>query len=405
MSAVDALSISVIVASHERPKWLRRCLTGLAQLDYPNFEIVIAADDLGLAAIADHPAVAHVKTVPASEANISRTRNLGVEQASGDIIAFVDDDAVPEPLWLRFHAEALAMTNAAASVGNVRGRNGISFQSSAESVDAEAETHREQSQLKSPFVPNLATGRAVKLVGTNFAIRRDVLLGIGGFDEAFRYYLDDTDISMRLSKAGYKAIVAPSAEVHHATAPSSRRTPARRPRDLTEMGRSTAYFLRKHGTITDSSFQRMFDRERQRLLRHLVNGTCEPSDISPILETLRLGWCEGKQRVSQPLRKFREPNSGFLRFPAIPPGHEVIAERLMGKRAILKADKRISLFRFSRTSLRHHVKFVEPGVWLQTGGQFGPSVREAPVFRWCRFAERVEEETRRVAMQRGIGEN
>ncbi|MBT8415041.1 MAG: glycosyltransferase family 2 protein [Boseongicola sp.] len=405
MTATDAPAISVIVASHQRPRWLRRCLTALAQLDYPNFEIIIAADDTGLRALADHAAAPHIKTIAAPEANISRTRNLGLARAAGEIVAFIDDDAVPEPLWLRFHAGALAATGAAACVGYVRGRNGISFQSRAESVDAFAETHREQSRPDAPFVPESTTGRAVKLVGTNFTVRRDILCEIGGFDEAFRYYLDDTDLSLRLAAAGHITAVAPLAEVHHATAPSARRTPARRPRDLFDIGRSTALFLRKHSDASADLFERIHHRERGRLLRHLVAGTCEPRDIARLSVTLEAGWNTGKADKLQPTGTMDAPDESFSRFPAKAPGHHVIGERFLGNRTMPPPDQRTSLFRFSRTTLRHRVQFVEPGIWLQTGGQFGPSLRNGPVFRWCRFAERLEEETARVAMQRGIGEN
>jgi len=403
--ATDDPKISVIVASHQRPDWLRRCLTALTQLDYPAFEIIIAADDSGLAAIADHPAVDSIKTVTAPDANISKTRNLGVGQAAGEILAFIDDDAVPEPLWLRFHAAALRETGATASVGYVRGRNGISFQSRAESVDTASETHSEQSPDKTPFVPVLATGRAVKLVGTNFAIRREYLLELGGFDEAYRYYLDDTDLSLRLAAAGHRAAVAPLAEVHHASAPSLRRTAARRPRDLFEIGRSTALFLRRHSAVSAVLFERMYQRERGRLLRHLVAGTCEPRDISRLLGTLKAGWEVGQvdHLPGTVLPPTQPPD--FLRVPAHPSGHQVLAMRLFARHAANAPDQRTSVFRFSRTSLRHHVRYVAPGVWLQTGGQFGPSVRNGRIFRWCRFAERLEEETGRVALQRGIGEN
>ena len=405
MTATDDPKISVIVASHQRPRWLHRCLTALGQLDYPAFEIVIAADTPGLAAIADHPAVSHIKTVNASEPNIAQTRNLGLGVAAGDIVAFIDDDAVPEPMWLRFHAEALKATNAAASVGYVRGRNGISFQSRAESVDGEAETHREQSAAISPFVPDLATGRAVKLVGTNFAIRREVLQDLGGFDTGYRFYLDDTDLSLRLAAAGYQAAVAPLAEVHHGSAPSLRRTTARRPLDLFDIGRSTAYFLRQHSNPSPDLYDRMYRRERTRLLRHLVGGTCEPRDIARLLATLKDGWNVGLMFKRTPDTPITAPNAAFCRFPTLASGHTVFHQRTLSPGDPPPANRRTSAFRFSRTTLRHQVRFVEPGQWIQTGGQFGPSLRDGPVFRWCRFADRCEEETRRVAMQRGIGEN
>ncbi|MGI9390560.1 MAG: glycosyltransferase family 2 protein, partial [Boseongicola sp.] len=64
----------------------------------------------------------------------------------------------------------------------------------------------------------------------------------------------------------------------------------------------------------------------------------------------------------------------------------------------------VSHFSFSLTPVRHHLRYLDSGVWSQTGGQFGRSVRSGPRFRWCRFAERVKEEIRRVEMQRGIDE-
>ena len=405
MTPTSAPSISVIVASYQRPRWLERCLTALSQLDYPTFEIVIAADPGGLEAIAQHPAAAHIKTTQAGEPGLSATRNLGLKQASGQLIAFLDDDAVPEPMWLRFHAEALHATQTAASVGYVRGRNGISFQSRVESVDVEAETHREQSPDVAPFVPSPATGRAVKLVGTNFVIRRDILCDLGGFDEGYRFFLDDTDLSLRLLAAGHKAAVAPLAEVHHANAPSNRRTPARRPRDLHDIGRSTAYFLHRHSVASSQMFHRMERRERGRLLRHMVAGTCEPRDIPRLLATLREGWEDGLGLNLAPLDPIRLQAPAFLPFPAKPPCHDVAAARVFDRDVLTRSDRRKSVFRFSRTTLRHHVRFTDEGVWLQTGGQFGASVREGQMFRWCRFADRVEEETSRVAMQRGIGEH
>ena len=78
----------------------------------------------------------------------------------------------PEPLWLHYNAAALNHTGAAVCVGHVRGRTCNSFQLCSESVDTEAETHSEQWRSDQPFVAVLATDRAVKLVGINFAIRR-----------------------------------------------------------------------------------------------------------------------------------------------------------------------------------------------------------------------------------------
>ena len=48
-------SVSVVIVSHGRPDALALCLTGVGQLDYPNFEIVVVADSTGVAAVKAHP--------------------------------------------------------------------------------------------------------------------------------------------------------------------------------------------------------------------------------------------------------------------------------------------------------------------------------------------------------------
>ncbi|MGI9389470.1 MAG: glycosyltransferase family 2 protein [Boseongicola sp.] len=406
-------AFSVIVASYQRADWLRRCLTALWQLDYPIFEIIVAADNAGLIAMSSHPVATHCKTVRCDDANIAATRNAGLALAAGEYVAFIDDDAVPEPYWLRHHADALARTGAAASVGYVRGRNGISFQSRTESVDAEAETHSELQLDDNPFLPTLAPGRALKLVGTNAVLKRTLLSSLGGFDTAFRYYLDDADLSFRLMMTGNAAAVAPMAEVHHAFAASDRRTKLRRPSCIFDIGRSTAVYLRRHpGADHAEIFARIKLREANRLCGHMVRGTCEPREVKRLLLELESGWEEGLS-VDLPtiaaMPQSRPPD--FRPVPAAAPGHRVLTSRLLQrKKRLVQAEElvangdRVTSISLSLTPVRHHLRYLDSGVWSQTGGQFGRSVRTGPRFRWCRFAKRVKEEIRRVEKQRGIDE-
>lgn len=406
----EPLRFSVIVASWERLPWLRRCLGALAMQDYPAFEIVVVADGPSLAAID----TSHLKIAEVPEAHLARARNIGIARASGEVCAFIDDDAVAEPMWLRRLGEALQTTRARAVAGYVRGRNGISFQSRIASVDAEAETHAEPAAGDAPFRPQLAPERALKLVGTNMAVRRDTLLELGGFDTMFRFYLEDTDLSLRLAGAGHAAVVAPRAEVHHAFAPSSRRSAARAPRDLTDIGRSTAIFLRRHaGAAAPEILERLRRREHARLIRHLVAGTCEPRDVPRLMAGLDSGWVEGSavELSRQPLPTI--PCAEFRAMPVVAPGHDVYAVPYLFRRrtALANAEKRAAsgrrttLFSFSLTPVRHRVVHTPGGVWLHRGGVFGQVERTEPAFRWCSFADKVRAETRRVAESRGIGDN
>jgi glycosyltransferase involved in cell wall biosynthesis len=104
----DRPTISVVIVSRGRPASLSLCLMGVARLVYAPYEIVVVADALGLEAARALPFAAALKLVAFDEANISAARNAGVLAAGGEIIAFIDDDAVPEPAWLAHFAAAFA---------------------------------------------------------------------------------------------------------------------------------------------------------------------------------------------------------------------------------------------------------------------------------------------------------
>ena len=404
----DAPKVSVVVASRHRPMWLRRCLMALRQLDYSAFEVVVVADPDSMS----NAALAGLKGVAFDEPNLSRARNLGIAASAGEICAFVDDDAVPEPMWLAHHVEALAATGAAASVGFVRGRNGITFQSRVTSIDHEAETHVEPDGGMRPFRPKLKPGRALKLVGTNMAVRREVLAALGGFDPAFAWFLDDSDISLRLAAAGHAAVAAPLAEVHHGFAASARRSSDRVPLDLYDIGRSSAVFFRRHCAGSAGDLRRHTEqRERARLLAHMVDGGCEPRDVGRLMRTLERGWRDGETAELPELEPIPTATTAFKAYPALAAGHDVLAGRLWSRPGLRRqagelaaSGRRVSVFSFSLTARRHHVRYLEPGFWLQTGGQFGRAMRSEQWLRWCRFAYRQKVEMRRVANVRGIRE-
>ncbi|QMU59423.1 MAG: hypothetical protein GKR98_15255 [Boseongicola sp.] len=127
---------------------------------------------------------------------------------------------------------------------------------------------------------------------------------------------------------------------------------------------------------------------------------------------LAAGWEDGNSATLPPLHAIQP--KGIPAFDPLPSGlsgHQVLSSRLLRRRSMLakaeilaNAGKRVSFFSFSLTPVRHHVSYSDKGVWVQTGGQFGRTTRSDSHFRWCRFARRLKDEIRRVALQRGIDE-
>lgn len=403
--------VSIVIVSRGRPEALARCLMGVSLLQYDPFEVIVVADPAGCAVARAAAFGEHLKIIEFDLANISAARNLGIAQAAGDVVAFIDDDAVPEPLWLHHLVAPSRNGHAAAMGGFVRGRNGISFQYKARRLDAEGHAHPIEVDETAPTILQGSKGNGVKTEGTNMAFTRDALVALGGFDEAYAYYLDETDLNMRLAATGYATAIVPLAEVHHGFAANAMRSKARVPTDLFDIGASWAVFQRKHIPAGDvpAHWARVIAGERRRLLRHLQAGTLEPRDIRRLMARLRAGYVQGQGRELAQGGISAQPVAEFRRFPAVPRERIVISARnwrvaTVKKQARVeqKAGKIPTVMAFSLSSLYHRVEFDVDGFWFQSGGQFGKSERNTPIFQYFSLSGRVKEETKRVQNQRGL---
>jgi len=106
-----ALSISVIICAYTEKRWdnLSAAVKSVQQQTLPATEIIIAVDHnpVLLKRVQDH--IAHVIVVENKGAKgLSDTRNSGISVAKGQIIAFLDDDAIATPNWLMFLLEAFS---------------------------------------------------------------------------------------------------------------------------------------------------------------------------------------------------------------------------------------------------------------------------------------------------------
>ncbi len=415
MTQGDALSVSIIIVSRGRPQTLMLCLNGVSRLLYSNYEIIVVADPDGADAVRKSDFSSRVKLVDFDEANISVARNLGILEAGGGIIAFIDDDAVPEPAWLTHLVLPFENPDIATVGGFVRGRNGISFQWKAREVNQSGETFDLVIDESQPTILTPRKGRAIKTEGTNMAIRRDIVSNMGGFDPVFRFYLDETDLNLRLATLGHQTAISPLAEVHHAYAPSARRKASRAAIDLTEIGASLAVFLRKHCPTEhhDKRWVAFQNEHHQKAIAHMVNGLIEPRDVARLMKTLRDGYAQGLERDIDPLVPVKNSSRNFLKFQSRATGKShVLAGRIWSKWRLRKMARElaargdtVSVFTFTHTALFHHVRFRKGGYWEQRGGLFGRSARTQALFQAVTLSQRLKDETARVTRQRGIPDN
>lgn len=409
---VSPLTVSIVIVSRHRPAALRRCLIAISQLDYDPYEVVVVADPASCTALREVPQAAFAKLIAFDEANISAARNLGINAAAGEVVAFIDDDSVPEPTWLRFLIAPFAHVDTAAAGGFVRGRNGISWQYQARMVDltGKAGPLALQQGQTTIFIPD--EKQAVKTEGTNMAVRRKTLEDLGGFDPRFKFYLDETDLNLRLAARGLCTAIAPQAEVHHGFAASARRRDDRAPRDLFEIGASTAVFLDKHcpKDLREAAWKRVCQEQRARAVSHMVAGALEPRDVSRLIRGLKAGYDQGKTRERIATRIDPTPTMPFQPNPAKHDVRSIVLSGRVWARSRLRRMARteavagsiVTLVLLSPTAMFHRISFTPDGFWQHAGGLFGKSERNQSLFSFWFFRSRVQAEIDRVGIVRSL---
>jgi glycosyltransferase involved in cell wall biosynthesis len=212
-------TFSIVICTYNRAPYLRKCLESLRFLRDESFEVVVvngpSTDDTE-AVLAEYRH--EIKIGKNDRTNLSISRNVGIRLATGPVVAFIDDDAQPDPRWL---ADLAAVYRREHGVGGVGGavvefdrhhfRNGfIDLWGRSTPINA------------SPGEFNDPHGwRYNILMGVNSSFLREALVKVGGFDEYFEYFHDESDLCVRIIRAGYRIVHHPDALVHHEFAPSA----------------------------------------------------------------------------------------------------------------------------------------------------------------------------------------
>lgn len=398
---------SVIVVSRHRAAQLQCCLAALAQQDHPEFEVIVVADPEGIAA-ARATGLA-LRLVPFDEANISAARNAGLALAAAPVVAFIDDDATAEPTWLSRLTVPFHDPQVGAATGFVRGRNGISLQWGAAWVDRSGQDHLfELDETGGIYAPE--GDRVIKTQGTNCAFRRDLLLAIGGFDPAFRFYLDEVDVNLRM-----RAVTAavPLAQVVHGFAESARRRADRVPLSLHDIGASTACLLRRHlpeaGPTAEAAVAGVIAAQTRRIEALRAARRITAAEAAALMQSLTDGLQEGTTRALPALPPLPAAE-GFAPLPGTGPRPGmVLSGRIWQRSALMDRAAEaaakgaiVTVLCLSPTARPHRHGFDPRGFWLQRGGLFGRSQRDGPRFRLIRYRKRIAQEVARWAKYRPL---
>ncbi len=196
--------VSVVICAYNAERTMEACLKSLRELDYPNYEVVVVDDgsrDRTAEIAARFP---EFRLIRQPNKGLSVARNVGMQAALGEIVAYTDSDCVVDPHWLTFMVGAMTASGFDACGGP--------------NYAPHEDGRIEGCVSASPGAPCqvlTAEDRAEHLAGCNMVFRKAVLQQIGGFDPQFTAAGDDVDICWRALDAGFVLGFCPAAFVWH----------------------------------------------------------------------------------------------------------------------------------------------------------------------------------------------
>ena len=193
--------LSVVVCTRDRNELLARCLEALAS-QKGSFEVLIVDQGDSPASIPSNP---RFRLISNHVRGLATARNTGVYAALGNVIAFLDDDSIPDPGYVRAVEKVFDENRDLAAMG---GRI------------VTLEDRRPYARVQDDKFRILGRSDWLRFMGGNFAIRREVADEVGPFDERFgagcRWASgEETDYFFRLLYQNCRIAYEPTAIVRH----------------------------------------------------------------------------------------------------------------------------------------------------------------------------------------------
>jgi len=195
--------VSVVVCSYNGARTIRDTFEALQSVEYPDFEVILV-DDGSQDATAAIGREFGVRVISTENRGLSDARNTGYEAATGEIVAYIDDDAYPDPHWLHYLADRFMQSDWA-------GVGGPNLPPASDGMIAECVAN----SPGGPVHVLVSDTEAEHIPGCNMAFRKTALEGAGGFDPRFRAAGDDVDICWRLLDMGARIGFHAGAMVWH----------------------------------------------------------------------------------------------------------------------------------------------------------------------------------------------
>jgi O-antigen biosynthesis protein len=202
------MKISVVIATKDRPKELNTCLESIQKQNYSDFEVIIVDDGSSTNNSIFYKKIINDAKISTAEIYYYRnsnnkgrsfSRNLGIKKSKGEIVAFIDDDAVPKNNWLYELVNILENNDISGVGGKI-----IPFPN--QNFYFIPPTYNKSDKVV-PVKNIIQEG--------NCAFKKNALEDVNGFDPKITFAHEGKDLSIRLNKNGYKLFYTPKAIIFH----------------------------------------------------------------------------------------------------------------------------------------------------------------------------------------------
>jgi glycosyltransferase involved in cell wall biosynthesis len=205
------LSVAIVICTRNRPALLNRCLEAITHLEQMPDEVIVVDNTSGDKETETAARKFSARYTLESIAGLSRARNRGLVESKSEIVAYLDDDALPTERWLEFLIEPFADSR----VGVVTGRTILP---DSQAGDIHEEPTRYLSNKDHLWFEIAAFGGLG--IGTNMALRKAACMGGKIFDERLGRGTvfqgsEEHRAFVHLLSLGYYAVDVPAAIVLH----------------------------------------------------------------------------------------------------------------------------------------------------------------------------------------------
>lgn len=197
--------VSIIIPCKRIDNYTEQCVQYCKNLDYPDFEVIVLPDECC------DKKLENIKIIPTGNVPPGRKRNVGVKKSSGELLAFIDNDAYPRRDWLR-NAVKYFNDHKIAAIG------GPGITPEEDSDMQKASGYVLSSFMVGTLSSRFKVGKAKAcesddIHSCNFIARRDVIESVK-WNEKY-WPGEDTLMCLEIKKLGFKMLKAPDVVVYH----------------------------------------------------------------------------------------------------------------------------------------------------------------------------------------------